>query len=213
MKRIGNYWVDSRGNKWSCEVFTKDKALIASKTCINCKNCTDCEDCTSCVECVACVRCTNCYTSANCVDCVDCTSCTNCTNCRDSRYCIVCTFCNHCGECNNCNVCRHCKGCRDCKDCKDCNYCSCCISCLNCESCSDYHSNPARISSPRIGSRHDHTHLYWLGENTQVICGCYRGSLEEFEKKVKEVHNDTTRHYEDYISFIDVCKYAIKHLR
>lgn len=32
MEKINNYYVDSNNNKWNCDKFTKEEAMIASKT-------------------------------------------------------------------------------------------------------------------------------------------------------------------------------------
>ena len=34
--------------------------------------------------------------------------------------------------------------------------------------------------------------VYWTSlDDVQIICGCWRGNIGEFEKRVKKVHADT----------------------
>lgn len=56
----------------------------------------------------------------------------------------------------------------------------------------------------KIGSRNDQTTTYWNDEKTQVVCGCFSGTLEEFEKKVKETHgeNKYAKQYDTYIAIV-----------
>ena len=43
-----------------------------------------------------------------------------------------------------------------------------------------------------FGSCNRHTHAYMTKEKkVEIICGCFRGSIEEFEKKVEETHSGT----------------------
>ena len=39
-----------------------------------------------------------------------------------------------------------------------------------------------------IGSRNDTTTIYHTERDIFVKCGCFKGSIEEFEAKVKETH-------------------------
>jgi hypothetical protein len=57
-----------------------------------------------------------------------------------------------------------------------------------------------------FGSSNRHTHAYLTGDNTvEITCGCFRGSIEEFEKKVKNTHDGTV--YENqYNAIINVIK-------
>ena len=56
-----------------------------------------------------------------------------------------------------------------------------------------------------IGSRNDCTTFYKTKDsNIRVVCGCFNGTLEEFEKAVKKTH-EGTRHekvYMDAIAFV-----------
>ena len=36
----GKYWVDSKGNRWSTSKYTKERAILHSKSLVNCVNCT-----------------------------------------------------------------------------------------------------------------------------------------------------------------------------
>ena len=49
-----------------------------------------------------------------------------------------------------------------------------------------------RLVSRRIGSRKSQTSIYWNedGSNIQVVCGCYRGNLQEFKDRVMSVHGE-----------------------
>jgi hypothetical protein len=55
-----------------------------------------------------------------------------------------------------------------------------------------------------MGREDRQTTTYWLDGNVQVLCGCFRGNLEEFESKVKEVHGDNEhgKNYARYISIV-----------
>lgn len=48
MRELNNYWVDKNNNRWSCNIYTKKKAIELSKTLINCRDCRDCRDCSYC---------------------------------------------------------------------------------------------------------------------------------------------------------------------
>jgi hypothetical protein len=71
-------WADSRGNKWSKQMYTKEEAEQASASlidCSHCFNCTECTDCSVCQDCHKCISCTNCvsckdvWKSKGCKDC------------------------------------------------------------------------------------------------------------------------------------------------
>ncbi len=96
--------------------------------------------------------------------------------------------------------CRSCSDCSDCSDCRSCRSCSYCRSCSDCSSCSE---NPQSYVSRKIGSRNSQTRFYWLGDWTNVVCGCFRGTLDEFEAKVIATHHGTgTTHEADYLALI-----------
>lgn len=73
---------------------------------------------------------------------------------------------------------------------------------MNCSNCSDFKENPQRITSEKIGSRNSSTTIYWTNDLEQVICGCYKGTLDEFEAKVKETHRKN-EHGKNYINWIN----------
>ena len=55
-----------------------------------------------------------------------------------------------------------------------------------------------------IGSRKDMT--TYCFENNEILCGCYKGTLEDFEAKVKEVHKDNKQYLAEYLGFIEYVK-------
>jgi hypothetical protein len=109
----------------------------------------------------------------------------------------------------NCSYCIDCLGCIDCIDCIDCINCSYCIDCLGCIKCSyciDFKTNPERITSPILGSRDSQTTFYWNNEKEQIVCGCFKGTLLEFEEKIKETHGDN-EFAQGYLKWIDAVKF------
>jgi penicillin-binding protein-related factor A (putative recombinase) len=69
--------------------------------------------------------------------------------------------------------------------------------------------NPLRYTTPKVGSRNTQTTIYWLDDQQQVICGCFKGTLKEFEAKVKQVHN-LSSHLLSYLHQIKIMKYLIR---
>lgn len=58
-----------------------------------------------------------------------------------------------------------------------------------------------------FGSCNRHTHAYMTNENkVEIRCGCFRGSIEEFERKVKETHAGTIyeKQYKAIINLIKI---------
>jgi len=55
-----------------------------------------------------------------------------------------------------------------------------------------------------MGSRDSQTTTYWTDKEIQVVCGCFKGNLDEFENKVKEVH--TGKHLNDYSKYIHIVR-------
>lgn len=92
-----------------------------------------------------------------------------------------------------------CENCINCSDCSSCRYCRYCSSCKN------YKSNPQRYLTSNIGSRNAQTAIYWIDENIQIICGCFKGDLKQFEERVKSVH--TGKFLEQYLKEIEIFKY------
>ena len=56
-----------------------------------------------------------------------------------------------------------------------------------------------------IGSRNDCTTMFHTDKGVFVRCGCFRGTLEEFESKVKETHRGT-KHEKNYLALIQFAK-------
>lgn len=56
-----------------------------------------------------------------------------------------------------------------------------------------------------IGSRNDYTTILHTDKGIFVLCGCFRGTLEEFAAKVKETHAGT-KHERDYNALIEFAK-------
>ena len=63
-----------------------------------------------------------------------------------------------------------------------------------------------------IGSRKDQTTVN-LNKNI-VWCGCFVGSLEEFQIQVEKTHGgkEPNSNYYDYMDFIELCKNKIKRI-
>ena len=56
-----------------------------------------------------------------------------------------------------------------------------------------------------IGSRNDYTTIFHTDKGVFVRCGCFRGTFEEFESKVKETHQGS-KHEKDYLALIQFAK-------
>ena len=68
-----------------------------------------------------------------------------------------------------------------------------------------------RYVTPKIGSRKAQTSFYWTSsEDIQVICGCFRGNLDEFKSKVQEVHKETP-HLAEYMKQIEIVEFILNH--
>ena len=57
----------------------------------------------------------------------------------------------------------------------------------------------------RIGSRNDYTTIFHTDKGVFVRCGCFKGTLDEFESKVKQTHNGS-KHEKDYLALIQFVK-------
>ncbi len=98
---------------------------------------------------------------------------------------------NNCSDCSDCSYCRNCRNCSDCSDCSYCRNCRNCSDCRNCSGCSGFQTNPQRYTTPEIGSRYSQTTFYWLDKNkTQVVCGCFNGSVDLFKHKIILTHGE-----------------------
>ncbi len=88
----------------------------------------------------------------------------------------------------------NCINCIDCRDCKDCSFCRFCRDCS---------SNPQRIFGWKMGSRGDVPAVYWLEPGKeQCVVGCFRGTLDELESRVRKIHANNPEHLENYLKFI-----------
>ena len=56
-----------------------------------------------------------------------------------------------------------------------------------------------------IGSRDGYTTMYHTDEGVFVMCGCFRGTLDEFAKKVEQTHGNN-KHARDYKALIEFVK-------
>lgn len=57
-----------------------------------------------------------------------------------------------------------------------------------------------------FGSCNRHTHAYLTKDNkVEITCGCFRGSIEEFEKEVEKTHSGTI-YEKQYKAIINVIK-------
>jgi len=132
--------------------------------------------------------------------------CSNCYNCHYCRNCDYCDNCNNCRNCRNCRYCNNCHYCRDCYNCNNCYNCHYCDDCCDCYRCEYYTENPARYLTDRIGSRRDHTVFYFgkieNGMSLQVVCGCFRGDLKEFEAAVLKTHENSEVYRNQYLKEI-----------
>ena len=56
-----------------------------------------------------------------------------------------------------------------------------------------------------IGSRNGYTTIFHTDKGVFVMCGCFKGTLDEFEAKVKETHKGN-KHKRDYLALIQFAK-------
>ena len=67
-------------------------------------------------------------------------------------------------------------------------------------------SNDSHCGFDCFGSANRHTHAYLTKDNkVEITCGCFKGSIEEFENKVEETHSGTV-YEKQYKAIIDVIK-------
>jgi hypothetical protein len=180
---INGYWVVET-NKWDANIYTKEQAEKYADTLINCTNC---------------VNCNNCRNSSYCINCSDCIDSSYCSFCSSS---ISCSFCSFCHDCHDSSFCRNCSFS---SYCIDCCFCSSSSYCINCSYCHGFKENPERITSPKIGSRNGHTTYYWTKDHEQIVCGCFIGTLEDFEKAVEKTHGNNQQAH-DYLKWIERVK-------
>ncbi|HUU89387.1 MAG TPA: hypothetical protein VMX17_16765 [Candidatus Glassbacteria bacterium] len=198
MKLKNGFYVDENNNRWDSDRYTKEHAEQKSKSLNNCSDCSDCSYCYNCSDCSGCYGCSNCSNCSGCSDCSYCSDCSCCSGCSCCSNCSNCSNCSHCSDCYNCSDCSDCSDCSHCSDCYNCSYCS------DCSDCSDFKDNPMRYTGTNIGSKKSQTTAYWKKEKTLVVCGCWKGTLEEFKERVKEVHGDNQygKEYEQYIKIV-----------
>ena len=134
------------------------------------------------------------------VDCSYCNNCYNCYNCRNCQHCRNCRNCRNCSNCNNCNYCNSCNYCNYCRSCDNCRHC------YNCNNCNNWNKTPQSIVSNYIGSRESQTTIYFSEDKIEVVCGCFKGTLEEFEAKVNNEYSEESKHGEEYRNFIKKAK-------
>jgi len=75
--------------------------------------------------------------------------------------------------------------------------------------CSDFKNNPQKYTTPKCGSRKSSTTIFWDDEKTLVVCGCFKGTIDEFEKKVKDIHGKS-KYGKEYAKQIKIMRYLIK---
>jgi|GEM_PF-3294948 len=137
-------------------------------------------------------------------------NCTRCYNCSDCSDCSGCSYCTDCTGCTRCSWCTRCYNCSDCSDCSGCSYCTDCTGCTRCSCCTDFHSNPQRFTSRKIGSRKSQTTVYWTDEKTLVVCGCFRGDLEAFKREVLKTHENNELYKKEYLNLISLIEKLIE---
>ena len=60
------------------------------------------------------------------------------------------------------------------------------------------------VGIENIGSRNDTTHYFY--NEDRIICGCFDGTMEEFENRVKEEYEKEDKEYKQYMIAIDTLK-------
>lgn len=210
MRRVGQYWVDSRGNKWDAEKYTREQALDAKlincTDCINCFRCINCHRCTQCSKCnnlQKCNRCYHCVNSDRINDCHNCDTCTMCNNCNDCKRCKRCTYCLFCEDSTHLSDCEHCLASYNCCECKYVEYCNFCLECERVTNCNntvkafEFANQPQQYSTLPIGSRQKVLYMHWNEEKATITFGNFRGDLTAFER-----HTDNNPDKPEYIEEI-----------
>ena len=64
------------------------------------------------------------------------------------------------------------------------------------------------VGVENIGSKNDTTHYFY--NNNRIICGCFDGTMKEFEDKVKETYEENSKEYKQYMIAIDTFKKLAK---
>ncbi len=115
----------------------------------------------------------------------------------------------NCFNCSDCSYCSRCSDCSDCSYCYNCSRCSNCFNCSDCSRCSDFKSQPQTYTTGRIGSRNSQTRFYWNAERQQVVCGCWKGTIEEFKARVEKVYQPDNAYYLQYTKEIEIMKMLV----
>ena len=69
------------------------------------------------------------------------------------------------------------------------------------------YGNADYASAKGFGSCHRNTTFFRTKENSiEVACGCFKGTLEEFRKKVMETHGET-KLAKEYLMIADLMEY------
>lgn len=79
-----HFWIDKNNNRWDCNKFTRDRAVIYSRSLSNCSSCVDCKYCYACWNCINCKDCIECKGCLNCDNCICCRNCTDCKSLKNS---------------------------------------------------------------------------------------------------------------------------------
>ena len=62
------------------------------------------------------------------------------------------------------------------------------------------------VKIDRIGSRNGCTYFFKTLSNIYVRCGCFFGTIDEFEQKVKEKHENKEQYLKEYLEAIKYVK-------
>ena len=62
------------------------------------------------------------------------------------------------------------------------------------------------VKIDRIGSRNSCTYFFKTLSNIYVRCGCFFGTIDEFEQKVKETHENNEQYLKEYLEAIKYVK-------
>ena len=56
-----------------------------------------------------------------------------------------------------------------------------------------------------MGSRESQTTCYWTADHEQIVCGCFKGTLQEFKEAVERTHGDNAhgRVYKAWITKVE----------
>ena len=136
---------------------------------------------------------------------VNCRNMTDCSYCSDSSYCSSSSCLSFCSFCSRCLRCLRCSGISDCSFCSYCSDSSDCSGISRCSYCSGFDHQPHQYSTPVMGRDDRVNFLHWSDKKHQVTCGCFKGTIDELEKRVEEVHGDN-EHGEAYRKQIKIMR-------